>query len=383
MAVAIGGAVALAVAMGIGRFIFTPILPFMEADLGWSKSDSGLVASANYLGYLFGALAAAWMRLPGGARYWFLSALLASALTTAMMAVVQGMTVYLAVRFASGVSSAFVLVLASSLVLARVMRVGRPGLFSLHFSGVGSGIAVTGVLVSVLAASGAAWPAFWLAGGALGVVGWLLAMRLVPAGDDEADDPSVSRQHMGALEEPMRRLIVSYGLFGFGYVILATFISAMVRDTPDIQWLESSIWIIVGLAGAPSVAIWSVIARRWGYGFTYVAAALVQAVGTLICVQGTAPAVIFGAMTLGGTIVALTAIGVIHARNLTPHDPRLVLGLMTGAFGLGQVVGPIFAGLIGDATGSLSWALAGASLALVGCAVLTPGGLPTSSSSVR
>lgn len=362
--------------MGIGRFIYTPILPFMEADLGWSKSDGGLVASANYLGYLVGALAAAWMRLPGGSRKWFLGALLASAATTAAMAVADGMVANLIVRFASGLASAFVLVLASSLVLARFTRAGRPELFSLHFSGVGTGVAVSGVLVSVLAAIGWDWPSFWLAGGMLALGCWFLAMWLVPPGDDAMDDPVVSRQEHGALGGPMRRLIVSYGLFGFGYVILATFISAMVRDTPAIQWLESSIWIIVGVAGAVSVAFWNAIGQRWGYGFSYAAAALTQATGTMVCTLATAPAVVFGAITLGGTIVALTAVGVIHARKLTPHDPRLVLGIMTGVFGIGQVLGPIFAGVVGDATGSLTWALVGGSLALVGCAVLTPDGWP-------
>lgn len=362
--------------MGIGRFIYTPILPFMEADLGWSKSDGGLVASANYLGYLVGALAAAWINLPGGARRWYLSALLASGISTILMAFVSGMIPYLIVRFVSGVASAFVLVFASSLVLARFTRAGRPGLFSLHFSGVGLGIAVTGVLVAALSALSWSWPVFWLAGGLLSLVGWLVAMWLVPTGDDAEDDPVIERAQHGALGAPMRRLIVSYGLFGFGYVILATFISAMVRDTPDIQWLESSIWVIVGLSGAISVAFWTLVARRWSYGFAYAAAALTQATGTLACVLASAPALIFGAITLGGTMVALTAVGVIHARTLTPHDPRLVLGLMTGAFGVGQVFGPIFAGLVGDATGSLTWALVGGATALVGCGVLTPDGWP-------
>lgn len=366
----------LIVAMGIGRFIYTPILPFMEADLGWSKSDGGLVAAANYLGYMVGALAAAWMRLPGGARRWYLVALATSIATTAAMGLLHGMGSYLVLRFVSGVASAFVLVLASSLVLARFTQAGRPGLFSLHFSGVGVGIALTGVLVAVMSNAGWDWRSYWLAGAGLGVLGWCAAVLLIPQGDDAADDPVVERASLGRLGGPMRRLIVSYGLFGFGYVILATFISAMVRDTPSIQWLESSIWVVVGVSGAISVAFWSVVARRWGHGFAYAAAGMTQAVGTIACIAATAPTVILGAVTLGGTMVALTAVGVIHARTLTPHDPRLVLGLMTGAFGVGQVAGPIFAGVIGDATGSLTWALVGGGVALVGCSLLTPRAWP-------
>ena len=74
---------ALAVAIGIGRFVYTPILPPMIAALGLSKSAAGLIASANFLGYLLGALLAAMPSLPGSRRAWLLGALPASALTTA------------------------------------------------------------------------------------------------------------------------------------------------------------------------------------------------------------------------------------------------------------------------------------------------------------
>src|SRR5258708_33237213 len=58
MRIALAGLAALAVAMGIGRFAFTPLLPMMQADSGLSLAAGGWLASANYLGYLFGALSA-------------------------------------------------------------------------------------------------------------------------------------------------------------------------------------------------------------------------------------------------------------------------------------------------------------------------------------
>ncbi|MGI9406738.1 MAG: YbfB/YjiJ family MFS transporter, partial [Hyphomicrobiaceae bacterium] len=336
----------------------------------------GLIASANYLGYLIGALAAAWIRLPGGARRWFLSALVVSFVTTGAMALADSMALYLAIRFASGVASAFVLVLASTLVLARVTAAGRQGLFSLHFAGVGSGIAISAVLVASMAAAGFDWRSFWLAGGFLAALAWFAALMLVPGQSDDQVAAVPPGESNGRLGSPVRMLILSYGLFGFGYVILGTFISAMVRDTPDIQALESSIWLIVGLAGIPSVAVWTWVAKRWGYGFSYAVAAVTQAAGTAISILATAPAVVIGAITLGGTLVGLTAIGLVHARNLTQHDPRLVLGLMTGSFGAGQIAGPLFAGFVSDATGTLTIPLLGAAVALLGCAVLTPEPMP-------
>src|SRR5690349_17621861 len=152
VALALGGLIALAAAMGVGRFVYTPILPVMAEALGLSKAGTGLIASANFIGYLIGALLAGAPRLPGGRRSWMLGALAVSALTTGAMGVVTSMPAFLLLRAVGGAASAFVLVLASALVLDRLAAVGRPGLSSVHFAGVGSGIAVSALVVSLLQA---------------------------------------------------------------------------------------------------------------------------------------------------------------------------------------------------------------------------------------
>ncbi|MEQ8355569.1 MAG: YbfB/YjiJ family MFS transporter [Kiloniellaceae bacterium] len=343
-AVALGGCIALAAAMGIGRFVYTPILPFMVDGLGLSQAQAGVIASANFLGYLLGALAAAKASLPGGRRRWFLISLAISAFTTAAMAAVDTVAPFLLLRFASGVASAFVLVFASALVLDRLAAAGRPGLSALHFGGVGLGIAASAVLVALLAGAGGDWRQLWLASGGLALLALIAVLRLVPA--EPEGRPPVPSNTKARPNQRLVALIVAYGLFGFGYVITATFISSLVRLTPELQWLEPYVWLTVGLAGIPSVAVWGWVGRRIGNARAFALACLVEGVGVALSVLGAgAAAVLFAAVLLGGTIMGITALGLVHARSLSTGDPRRSMALMTASFGLGQMIGPTFAGL--------------------------------------
>ena len=348
--IALGGLVALAVAIGIGRFVYTPILPFMAENLGLTPADGGLVASANFLGHLVGALAAARARMPGGRRPWLLGALALSAATTAAMGLTAAMPAFIVLRFAGGVASAVVIVLATALVLDWLAATGRPGLSWMPFAGVGAGIAVSAVLVSGIAAKGVEWNTLWLASGALAVLGLAACTRLV----SEAPNPERASPPSGprATGRGLPALITAYGLFGFGYVITATFISQMVRTTPEVAVLEGVVWLIVGLAAAPSVALWVWLDQRLGNCTALALACLVEGVGIAASVfETSAAAVLMAAAVLGATFMGITALGLIAARRLSAGDPTRIVGLATASFGLGQMIGPTYAGYayrIGD-----------------------------------
>lgn len=347
---AFAGLIALAAAMGMGRFVYTPILPFMEQALGLTEAQAGIIASVNYVGYMVGALAASLTGLPGSRRAWFLAALAISAISTAMMGLTTSLTLFLVWRLVGGLASAFVLVFASALVLDRLAAAGRPGLSALHFAGVGSGIALSAVLVSTLAAIGADWHALWLASGGLSLLAFFVVWRLIPPEPPAAQHRVPVRG--GRVNPRLIALIAAYGLFGFGYVITATFISTIVSRAPDIAYMEPYVWLIVGLSAAPSVAVWNWIGTKLGNGQAFALACLVEAVGVVLSVQASsAVGVALSAVMFGGTIMGITALGLIHARSLSQGDPRRSLGLMTAGFGLGQMIGPTFAGYaygIGD-----------------------------------
>ncbi len=351
--IALGGLIALAVAMGIGRFVYTPILPFMVEDLGLTQSQGGVIASANLLGYLVGALGAAITGLPGSRRGWFLAGLAISALTTGAMGTTSSMTVFLVLRVIGGVASAFVMVFGSAIVLDSLAAEGRAGLSAMHFGGVGIGIAVSALVVSGLAAEGYGWRAHWLLSGAISLLAVAAVVWLIP--DCERDERPPPAGRGGPIDRRLVALTLAYGLFGFGYMITATFISTMVRLSPDIHSLEPVIWLVVGLSSIPSVALWAWLGRCWGNDRSFAVACLVGCMAIVLSAfAASTVTIVASAVLFGGTITGIVALGLIYGRSLSVGDPRRTIALMTAVFGLGQVVGPVYAGVVFDLTGSFS-----------------------------
>ncbi|WP_299481000.1 YbfB/YjiJ family MFS transporter [uncultured Roseibium sp.] len=380
MMLAFGGLLSLAAAMGIGRFVYTPILPFMSDGLGLPANDAGLIASANFLGYLTGALAGAARSLPGNPRHWFLGGLLGSAVTSIVMALTTDLTVFLLIRFLSGMASAFVLVFSTTLVLERLNAGGHAGLSALHFAGVGIGIAFSALMIAVLSLYSSDWRYLWVASGLVTLALFAMAVRLVPPPPDQtASKPAENQRsetHDAKLSGSLVRLVAAYGLFGFGYVITATFVSAIARSDPSLQSSEQFVWLIVGLAAAPSVYAWNKVATRTGARKAFALACVLESTGVAMTVVSSMPALfLLGAGLLGGTFMGITALGLMEGRRQAqaggPAAVRQMLAILTASFGLGQVAGPWFAGLLHTATGSFEApSLAAAAALLIAAALI-------------
>jgi predicted MFS family arabinose efflux permease len=367
MRLALAGLIAMAAALGIGRFVYTPILPAMVEALSLSKSQAGLIASANFLGYLAGALLAAlpWLAPRRGT---LMAALGVNAAALAAMGLTTDLYLHLVLRLIGGVASAFVLVLASAMVLARLNAAGRSGLSALHFGGVGLGIAASSGVVAALGAAGADWGDLWIASGVVSLLALAGVAALMP--DIRAAPAAAKVVAANGPPASLMALIVAYGLFGFGYVITATFIVAIVRGAPEIRPLEPYIWMVVGLSGAPSVAVWLRLEKVMGVLNAFALACIVEAAGVLASILWVSAAgILTAAVFLGGTFMAITALGLMAARDLAPSSADRSIAWMTAAFGAGQIVGPSFAGLLFDRTGSFfapSLAAAGALIIAAG-----------------
>ncbi|MFO1114964.1 MAG: YbfB/YjiJ family MFS transporter [Beijerinckiaceae bacterium] len=349
---AICGMLGMSAAFGIGRFVYTPILPQMLADGALTPSSAGLVAGANFLGYLVGALVA----VNSAAQRWpwafFMGGSLVGALTLAGMAAPPSLPFYAAMRFVGGAGSSFVIVCLSSLVLEPLVRAGRVRLSAAPFAGVGFGIAGSSALVSLLAASGFSWRASWIANATAATIIVVIIAFLLPAPPKREQQTVAAAKH-GRMSAPLAAIVVSYGLFGFGYVITATFLVAIVRETPTLSALEPWAWGIVGMAGAVSIVFWPWVAQRTTDIAAYCLACLAEAAGVAFSVVSPTPAtIVLSGILLGGTFMAITAVGLGIARRLTDMAPQRAQAIMTVAFGLGQIVGPPLAGYMRETTGS-------------------------------
>ena len=130
-------------------------------------------------------------------------------------------------------------------------------------------------------------------------------------------------------------------------------------------------WFIAGLTSAVALFAWKPLVSPLGLGGVYVAALVVEAAGVLATVAlppSVAP--LIGGALVGATFLASTAYGLQIGRKLAPESPRRILAMMTAAFGVGQIVGPIVAGWIAERSGSFTVPTVIAAAALLVCAAL-------------
>jgi predicted MFS family arabinose efflux permease len=369
VALAFGGLAAIAAAIGIGRFVYTPILPAMMSALGWSKSDAGLVASANLLGYFAGALLAGWPFAVARPRFWLLAALAISAVSTAAMGLASDIVPFVGLRFIGGVASAFVIVCASTLVLERLSLLGHRSLSAIQFAGVGFGIMISAIAVSAMLAWGAGWRSLWIGTGSLAILAAVGAALLIPPTDNVG--VSMKPEAAGAPPSGIGTMILAYGLFGFGYIITATFLVAIVRLTDEVRVLEPWVWTLFGLAAIPSVTVWSWLGKRIGILSAFAAACAVEAIGVATSVEWvTIPGVCLSALLLGGTFMGITVLGFMAGRILSTGNPHRTFARMTASFSVGQMIGPMLAGFLSERFGDFRVASLIAAGALVVAAAL-------------
>lgn len=353
MAVAIAGMLALAVAMGVGRFAFTPLLPMMLHDGVLDLPAASWLATANYLGYWMGALACAaqpwlWTRWRLARPLAHTSAVRLGLVATVLLTLAMVMplaSTWPLWRFLAGLASALVFVYVSGWSLARLTALGAPTLGGLIYVGPGLGIAISGLAASAMVAGGwtaaAGWLAFAGLAAVLSILAWPQLHGVVATPPMPSSAAPISQR--GALAW----FALAYGITGFGYIVTATFLPVIARQAlPGSIWADL-FWPLFGLAVVLGAVLTIRVPLHWDRRHLLMMCYALQAAGVLASVW--LPSLLgfaLGSLLLGAPFTAVTLFAVQEARRLRPHNPSAYIGVLTAAFGLGQILGPPMVALL-------------------------------------
>jgi predicted MFS family arabinose efflux permease len=360
--------VTLAVAMGLGRFAFTPMLPIMLHEGKLQLEAGGVLASLNYLGYFLGAVSCAAIGIK--AKTMVRGGLAATAVLLVGMGVLHSFTSWGVLRAAAGVMSAWVFVFASGWGLRRLAETNSPALAGVIYTGPGIGIAMTGLLGGALGRWGS--EAGWIGLGLLAVVLVAAIWRVFDDGELPAAAASTAAPVAAAgtpasasARSDAAWLVALYGLAGFGYIITATFLPVIARQAlPGSPWPDF-FWPLFGLAIIPGALIGARAPLYWDNRLLLAAAYALQALGVLLSVAWpTIAGFALGSLLLGMPFTAITLFAMRDARRLRGNAAAGLIGYATASYGVGQIIGPLFAAPLAQRTGSFQLPLLVAAAAL-------------------
>ncbi|MBC8210033.1 MAG: YbfB/YjiJ family MFS transporter [Gammaproteobacteria bacterium] len=351
--VLVAGILSLVLTMGIARFAYTPLLPIMQQQAGLGLSEGGWLASINYIGYLCGAITASLIsNLILKDRLYRLGLVLA-VITTAGMGLTENLWLWSLLRFVAGFCSATGLLMGSGLILNWLIRHDHRSELGIHFGGVGLGIAFCAIAVEWMSHS-LSWDQQWLWLTLIGSIILIPAWRWLPP----PDSSSVTRSGGAMQDNPpgagfMRLFMLAYFCAGVGYVISATFIVAIVDQLPGLAGKGALTFMVLGLAAMPACIVWDLIARRIGDINALISAFALQIVGILLPVlDASITFAMLGAILFGGTFIGIVSLVLTMAGRYYPTRPAKMMGKMTIAYGVAQILAPAITGYLATGSGN-------------------------------
>jgi len=347
------GICSLILVMGIARFSYTPMLPLMQQQAGLGIAGAGWLAAINYAGYIGGAFMASLISdLILKDRLYRIGLILAI-LSTLMMGVTNNFEVWALSRFIAGLSSAAGMLFGTGLILNWLIRHNHRSELGIHFSGIGLGIAGASVAVAVTSPS-LNWSQQWYVFAALGCLLLIPALGWLPP----PDRSTLTKTGQQMIDTPpgiifLRLFMAAYFCMGMGYVVSATFIVAIVDHMPELSGRGTLVFLVIGLAAAPTCIAWDFVARRTGDLNALILASILQIIGILLPVYfGGLVAALLGALLFGGTVMGIVSLVLTMAGHYYPTRPAKMMGKMTLSYGAAQIFGPAITGWLATRLGS-------------------------------
>ena len=145
----------------------------------------------------------------------------------------------------------------------------------------------------------------------------------------------------------MLLLALAYGLAGFGYIITATFLPVIARQAlPGSRWLDM-FWPLFGLAVMAGALLCTRLSLKGDLRYLLAGCYVVQALGVGVTVWSpTLFGFVAGSLLLGIPFTAITFFAMQEVRRLRPLSAPSTMGLLTAAYGLGQIAGPPLVALL-------------------------------------
>ena len=363
------GMLALFIVMAIGRFAYTPILPFMQVSEHMDSAQAGFLATINYLGYLIGAIIPMYFIFKSKAIDLKIY-LIINIMATILMGVTESYGLWSMLRLVSGITSGTVFVLASNIVLEALRQAQKSNISGLLYSGVGLGIFTSSIYI-FFETHNDSWQLTWIV---LGVVSLLGGMFVIFG---MCDNPTIKidqtqhakiedRQPLNA--KFIRYFSIAYFCEGAGYIITGTFLVAIVKSIPELADYAALSWMFVGLGAIPSTVMWSVIAEKIGYDKATYCAFVLQIIGVSLPILSNHTLILMiSSILFGSTFLGLTTLFMSTGQKLMYQSggkSNLVASL-TVIYSVGQMVAPAISGVLIGASNNYNIALAFATLVLI------------------
>ncbi|MGK4584051.1 YbfB/YjiJ family MFS transporter [Kitasatospora sp. HPMI-4] len=352
-AAALGLATAPAVSLGLGRFAYALVLPAMRTSLHWSMATAGALTTANAVGYLAGALAAPSVAARRGERPALLGSLAATVVSLAATAASSDLTYLLVVRMIAGAAGAVALIVGGTLA-ARLGADAAPGrsalLLGVYFAGGGLGVAVSGAAVPVVLGGHQGPPSWRTAWLVLAVLSLVAIPACLPGSAAPGPTRTDPRPGLRWPARPLLALLVSYGLYGSGYIAYMTFIVAHLRGHGAGDGLVTAFWVALGCAAVVAGFAWSgVLGRLRGGRGSALLMAVTAVAATLPLLSSAAPVSYASAVLFGSAFLSvITAVTTCARDSLPQHYWTAAIAGLTTVFALGQCLGPLLAGTLSD-----------------------------------
>lgn len=341
-AIILAGIISLVVGVGVARFVFTSLLPPM-LDNYLSVSFAGVLASVNYVGYLAGSIFAVFIKDINAKVKFFRVGMVLCIITTLVLGISTNDIVWMISRVLAGFGAAMALVVGSAIVMSKLNIENKTKAMGIHFSGIGFSILISDLIVRAVFYFNGTWQFSWIVLTIFAFIVSLYSMYILSF-DKKLQKSSVKHSIDKKLFSPfVILLIIAYFCEGVGMVVQGTFLPDIINSLDGLEGFGSFTWTLVGLAGIPSCIIWMLLAHRYGSVNIIMLAMFIQVIGILIsALTNNVYLNLLSGILYGGTFVGLVALFMNLGGKLAGNNPVLLMGALTTAYGIGQVLAPLY-----------------------------------------